>query len=1069
MRASLKVLSFLVKVPSLLSVLLLLSACGGSGGGGSSSVSSRASSAASSSVQPIVYTLNTQTSGSGSISPTTAQVTAGNAQSFSLSPEAGFEVATLSGCSGNINGLVYTTSAINAACTLAVSFVPIDYSLGGNVTGLMGNLTLRLMVGAQEELLPLVSNGSFTFLRSLNIGQGYQVSVASQPATQTCQISNDFGAVSESNIADIAISCIAVNATASVSGKISAVAGTAVDTTVNDKFAHYADNSIPSTPQPIGNRVTLHGFASYKPTGGDEEFERYANGINEDDYYLASLQAGQIIQLQVVDYNGFDVDSLYEGDLDLYLFTPQGDQVTFSNGVTEFEEIVVPTDGDYLINVWAYEGISKYVLRLLPPDADNLQLVAQEDFVPHQMIVQWDKNSAESAAMKAQAAEYMQLSHAGDSRPTLVEMQPQMLSLSSGSQKAKARVSRALEDLRQLNPASYDKVVTLRNIKTMGLQPGVSFAEPNYLRRALRDPNDSGYIHQWHYNAINLPLAWDISVGNRPAGQEVLVAVVDTGIYLQHPDLAGQLVGGYDFIANSQSARDGDGIDVNADDPGDSAQRGQSSWHGTHVAGTIAAASDNNIGVVGVSWGARIMPIRVLGENGGTSYDIIQGLRYAARLSNDSGTLPSRRADIANLSLGGGGGSLAEQNAYAAVRAAGVIIVAAAGNENSGSPSYPAAYDGVISVSATDYLNQRAPYSNFGGSIDLAAPGGDVSVDLNGDGYADGVLSATADDTSGSREPNYRFYNGTSMAAPHVAGVLALMKAVHPGLTPAQVDALIQSGALSDDLGTTGRDNTYGYGLINALKAVRVASDLAAGTPLPEWPAQMRAQPGSLNIGLSSNASITVSNQGGGSPQVSSVSDNQPWMDVSAGVVTTAGLGSYQVNVNRAGLEPGLYQGQVTFTFTGADPLTVTVNMQVGASLAVSQLTQMYVLLIDPETQDVLDQAIPVRTGNELLYTFLEVPAGEFLVIAGSDIDADGFICQSAESCGAYPSLALRQPVSVQGIDLSGLDFVADILGNFSAAEASALFGQRSEKGVRRQPRPKVEGKQVINSGLVAE
>src|SRR5690606_13083413 len=268
MRASLVASQFLFKVFSFLSLILMLSACGGggSGGGNVSSVSSRA---ASSSAQPLVYTVDTQTSGTGSISPATAQVTAGNRQSFSLSPGAGAEVGTVSGCSGDLNGLVYTTSAVNAACTLTVAFVPTAYSLGGKVTGLIGNLTLRLMIGAQEELLPILGNGNFTFARSVNIGQGYQVSVASQPATQMCEVSNDFGAVSDSNIADIAISCVAVNATASLSGKISAVAGTAVDTTVNDRFADYADNSIPSTPQLIGNRVTLHGFASSEATGGN--------------------------------------------------------------------------------------------------------------------------------------------------------------------------------------------------------------------------------------------------------------------------------------------------------------------------------------------------------------------------------------------------------------------------------------------------------------------------------------------------------------------------------------------------------------------------------------------------------------------------------------------------------------------------------------------------------------------------------------------------------------------------------------------------------------------------------
>lgn len=930
-----------------------------------------------------------------------------------------------------------SASSTSSSLTTSSSSSAQQFTVGGSVAGLAGVLQLRLTAGETLQLVTVTRSGSFIFSTALPVGHGYQVAIVSQPDAQQCELANGFGQIT-GNVTNVVITCTAAGAVASLSGKISPTAGIAVDTTVNDIEARFVDNSRPSTPQRISNRVTLQGFAAAEPTQGDPRYERYSASVNEDDYYRVSLQAGQVIQLQVVDFEGFNVGSRFEGDLDLWLYTSSGDFVAYSDGVAEYEQIIVPADGDYLLNVWAYSGISKYVLRILPPGAEGFESAAIADFVPHEMIVAWDEPSGAAVGMQKQLRSVARLSHGDTTRPTLVQMAPETVNLAAaGLQKGSARQSLALTDLQQLNPESYAKVVTLRNIKALRQQPGVRYAEPNYLRYPFRVPNDPGFIHQWHYNAISLPQAWDITTGTRPTGQEVIVAVLDTGVYLAHPDLAGQLVGGYDFISSAANARDGDGIDANPDDPGDSSQRGQSSWHGTHVAGTIAAASNNGLGVAGVAWGARIMPIRVLGQNGGTSYDIVQGLRYAARLSNDSGTLPPRRADIANLSLGGSSGSLAESEAYRLARATGMIIVAAAGNSNTSSPSYPAAYESVISVSATDFGNQRAPYSNFGSTITLAAPGGNARVDLNGDGYPDGVLSLSADDTSGSRTSAYRFLQGTSMAAPHVAGVLALMKTVHPGLTPDQVDQVIQSGQITDDLGAPGRDNVYGYGLINALKAVRVASELAAGGSLPAWPPQLQASPASVNLGLATTATVTLTNQGGGAPQITAVTTDQPWLAIAPLSVDAGGLGSYRITVNRTGLEVGYYQGQVTFSSAQA-PVVVTVNMQVGTVLTEGELAQLYVLLLNPATNTALYQTLPTRVGNELVYRFEGIPLGEYIVIGGSDIDADEFICQSGESCGAYPSLAQRQPVSLQGVNLSGLDFVADILGYFQASGTAA-------------------------------
>jgi serine protease len=191
-----------------------------------------------------------------------------------------------------------------------------------------------------------------------------------------------------------------------------------------------------------------------------------------------------------------------------------------------------------------------------------------------------------------------------------------------------------------------------------------------------------------------------------------------------------------------------------AEDPGDLAFGQRSSFHGTHVAGTIGAATNNGGGVAGVAWGVTLVPLRVLGLGGGTSYDVLQAVRYAAGLANDSGT--SHPVDVINLSLGGGGFSSTEQSVYTQARNAGVIVVAAAGNDDSSQLFYPASYAGVVSVSAVDLRLLKAPYSSFGAAVDVAAPGGDTSIDRNGDGYGDGVLSTLFDELAGLF--GYAFY-----------------------------------------------------------------------------------------------------------------------------------------------------------------------------------------------------------------------------------------------------------------------------------------------------------------------
>jgi serine protease len=480
---------------------------------------------------------------------------------------------------------------------------------------------------------------------------------------------------------------------------------------------------------------------------------------------------------------------------------------------------------------------------------------------------------------------------------------------------------------------------------------------------------------------------------------------------------------GYDFVSQVASANDGDGIDANPDDPGDESTPASSSWHGTHVAGTIAANSNNGIGVTGVSWGARIMPVRVIGKGGGTSYDVMQGVRYAAGLSNDSGSLPTRAADIINLSLGCQNCySATEQAVFTQVRAAGVVVVAAAGNDGSSQPGYPASYEGVISVSAVKLDRTRASYSNHGAYVDVAAPGGDTSRDGNGDGYADGVLSTLVSSAKGS---DYRYYQGTSMAAPHVAGVVALMKAVHPTLMPAQVDALLTSGALTNDIGTSGRDDLYGHGLIDAAKAVLAAQQLASGSSV----ATLVASPTRLDFGAASNTlGLQLTLLGGGALSVATIRDDADWLTVAANSVDASGIGSYRVSVNRSGLGSGSYSATITITSGSGVTLTVPVSMLVTTTAITANTGHYFVLLLDKDL-NVISQTSQESTTGAYAFTFTNVPAGSYYLYAGTDSNWDGYICDDGEVCGAYPTLGNLSLLEISA-DRADLNFGAGLIGS---------------------------------------
>lgn len=360
----------------------------------------------------------------------------------------------------------------------------------------------------------------------------------------------------------------------------------------------------------------------------------------------------------------------------------------------------------------------------------------------------------------------------------------------------------------------------------------VEAAEPLMSYRASFEPNDPDYRKQWNLKLIQMPQAWEKS-----RGRGVMVAVLDTGIayedhaeFRQVPDLQGvKFARGYDFVNKDSHPNDDHG-------------------HGTHVAGTIAQATNNREGVAGVAFEATLMPVKVLNHFGsGTSADIAQAIRWSA----DQG------AKVINLSLGGGGRSEVMERAVEYARKKGAVVVAAAGNTGQGQVQYPAAYPGAVAVGAVGPGGTRAPYSSWGKELDLAAPGGDKQQGEEG-----GVLQNTIDPRDPSRSI-YAYYQGTSMAAPHVSAVAALLFA-SGARNPDQVEKALFAGARPAS-GDSGWNEQYGHGLLSAeaslgaLGAAEVPRSLAqvSWTPLL-WALGLlaavlltlrgRERPGMLNV-----------------------------------------------------------------------------------------------------------------------------------------------------------------------------------------------------------------------------
>ncbi len=869
----------------------------------------------------------------------------------------------------------------------------------------------------------------------------------------------------------------------SIAGTVVAPSVSTVDSDTNDTNQRSrASNNTFATAQPSGNPGLVVGYVNEPLTG--PKGANYTVGDTRD-IYRADLVAGQVVELSFGDDQS--------ADLDLNVYDSTGKLVGFSEGVSRSECVLVRRSGTYYIEVLAFDGASTYELSWAAPRPSSTcrnvtpASVDLAPFAPGDVLGKAkpaaNSSTASTANSNARAEAWLQsagmatrgVATADGPRlftlPTQAAARAQTLRVLQRGDRARALSAiastiepnrRAPSDAPEETQLAVDTLVAAKLMRRSGL---FAYAELNQTMEASQvrlgawPPNDTDLSRLPHLELIKLPQAFAALSNQVPLSTYTpIVAVIDTGVVANHPELSRMLVPGYDFVANPANGGDGDGIDA---DPNDASGPGQNaSFHGTHVAGTVAAETFNGVGMVGVAPMARIMPVRVLGVNGsGQIADIIQGIRFAARLANDSNTLPARRADVINLSLGGAGACGAPMaEAISAARAQGVIVVIAAGNDKGAPVSSPANCPGAIAVSAIAYDGALASYSNVGPEVAVTAPGGDSARATPAGRDEIWSLSATfVTDAAGNsvRRPGYRGLQGTSMATPHVAGVMALMRTANPNLTPANVDALLAQGALTDAVGAAGRNNQFGYGRINALKAVQAAGAAPAVTP------SLQLSPATLDFGGTlTDLSVTVTRLNGSTDTPKtflsrSLNPNAIQLTAPVGGNPAAGPFKYNVRLDRALLAPSETVIRVEITTNNGVVLPFDVVIGARPVLAASQkgVGPVYVLVVDADNPETLaGSATTQSTSTSYTYTVTGVKVPRVVVAAGTDLDNDLYICGPAEPCSSYPTLGsptvLNLSANRTGIDLpltSGSTNGASLLNQASGAATV-------KRGIKRTP-----------------
>ena len=721
--------------------------------------------------------------------------------------------------------------------------------------------------------------------------------------------------------------------------------------------------------------------------------------IDPEDWYKLNLVPGLQIELAIEDYEEEVTDdngntSTVINKATLLLYNVNGSLTDFSytsDSSEQYQKINLPDTGVYYAVVVKDQGASKYTLLLAPNGSTSSAgfSPSKDSFVKGEFI----SYIPFSRKLDTYVDVYPEFNQNEDLNEKLSYidnsnfMGLRVIEFNLENEYSKIFGSSTRLDSKDLISNNFEQVLYLKQWRILQhykkINPKLNL-EFNKIYQKLGFTKDTYWDYQWGLQLMGLDKVLNAT------GQEVkdvAVAVIDSG----SPSTTSSawttshfLDGGFDFIDNDFDPTDS--VDV------------VSNSHGTHVATTISAANDgNNIN----GFGIYTVPFRVFGLSGGaTQSDVTNSMLFAAGLPNVTGQVYSGSVPIkvVNMSLGsiGGGCSSAYRNAAADVTNAGVTVVASSGNsaeESPGIKGYPASCENIISVASVNPLSQRAYYSTYNDAVDVAAPGGTTGTDLNGDGQSDGILAFDGSE-------NLSYYQGTSMAAPHASAAIALIYALKPEWDAVQMEAFIKSGFFTDDIGTEGKDDEFGYGLINLDKAFTNLID--GGLDFT----YATITPGSFNFGYTDTEKIiTVTKVGTGDLAVSQmVSPNPSLTSISAIDIDSDGFGTYKIILTRGEVPDGTYTGSIIAELNDDTKSNVTFTYSSGDERTSPEIGYVLAYLYDENGDYYRGWRVQLGAGG-LTFNVSDIDIGSYYWLFSTNIDSDGYIRGPGEIWEQYPEL----------------------------------------------------------------
>ena len=798
-----------------------------------------------------------------------------------------------------------------------------------------------------------------------------------------------------------------------------------IDSDLPNKAFSYLDNNTISNAQPVFFPGRIIGYSGRYITNDGEVIDDHI------DVFVINLEStGLNLTL-------FQQDASADIDLFIYKSSNLEDPITSGTNLAQFEQITFTGDGIYYLVIQADPSISgsKYSLALTESQEANY-------------TSSYPENNGEFIFKKKDGVLPNLVSNSERTLTKLFDIDAftgrvQKSTLRLKEFKESYGVDFLKDDISnefKISSKTKKEIQQHKILQKLKEELSDFSIELNHIYRkdATQFTPDPFYNeYQWNLRQIKTKEALDL-IGQET--KDIVVAVLDSGAPSQD-SLAWQnssfVEGGYDFVADEDASFDGDGIDDDPTDPDFQPIQDNGDVigsHGAHVATTISAKNDGNE-INGLA--VKTLPLRVCGsdrsESGGgcSSYDQLQAFYYIQGKENDSGELYDStqygRVEVINMSLGGGGNNAIICEEIENLKNSGIFVVASAGNEGNSAIRFPASCEYSISVSSTKFDERKSSFSSYNNFVNLAAPGGQLSEDLDNNGRGDGIMAYTFRNSSqgGNDYKGLQQYQGTSMAAPHVSGYLALIKTIDPDITFEELDLLIKSKNLTKDVGYPGKDEFYGYGLIDMAVGIE---NLINGIP-PEQLTFSEISPEKLFLGYALNEKVFSLS---GNAEVESWNLEDPTNSLSleqTSSVDINGYGEWKVKLDRTNLADGNYMGLAIIAFKNDRPsVSLPIFFASGEERVKATVDQLWICARNDEN-DIIPCDVMQMVEGIANFRIREVPNDTYISVFACttltntlQLNALG-LCGEADLRGSYSG----NNFTVNGSDVNDIDLTISV------------------------------------------